>query len=135
MIYNTNKFIRCRFHFLNISLHGFQQRQRREFICSLLPQNNGNLPLPFFGGNYPIFLLDNIDQLLYMYINWFIWKIFFDEEILPLFIGNREGVIPIFDSRHAQVYKKSYCKITISSIHYDLSPSQVRPLEERNQFR
>ena len=28
--------------------------------CSTLPQNDGNLPLPFFGGNYPIFLLDNI---------------------------------------------------------------------------
>ena len=25
-----------------------------------LPQNNGNLPLPFFGGNYPIIILDNI---------------------------------------------------------------------------
>ena len=23
-------------------------------ICSPLPQNNGNLPLPFFDGNYPI---------------------------------------------------------------------------------
>ena len=27
----------------------------------LLPQNNGNLTLPFFGDNYPIFLLDIID--------------------------------------------------------------------------
>ena len=25
-----------------------------------LLQNNGNLPLPFFGGNYPIVLLDKI---------------------------------------------------------------------------
>ena len=25
-----------------------------------LPQNNGNLLLPSFGGNYPIILLDNI---------------------------------------------------------------------------
>ena len=25
-----------------------------------LPQNNGNLPLSFFGGNNPIVLLDNI---------------------------------------------------------------------------
>ena len=28
--------------------------------CSPLPQNNGNLPLPFCGGNYPIVLLYNI---------------------------------------------------------------------------
>ena len=28
--------------------------------CSKLPQNNGNLPLPFFGGNYPIVILNNI---------------------------------------------------------------------------
>ena len=27
---------------------------------SPLPQNNGNLTLPFFGGNYLVFLLDNI---------------------------------------------------------------------------
>ena len=27
---------------------------------STLPQNNGNLHLPFFGGKYPIVLLDNI---------------------------------------------------------------------------
>ena len=27
---------------------------------SPLPQNNGNLPLPFFGGNYPIFILDSV---------------------------------------------------------------------------
>ena len=27
---------------------------------SPLPKNNGNLPLPFFGGNYSIVLLDNI---------------------------------------------------------------------------
>ena len=27
---------------------------------SPLPQNNFHLPLPFFGGNYPNFLLDNI---------------------------------------------------------------------------
>ena len=27
---------------------------------SPLPQNNGNLPLPFFGGHYAIFLLDDI---------------------------------------------------------------------------
>ena len=26
-----------------------------EITRSTLPQNNGNLPLPFFGGNYPIF--------------------------------------------------------------------------------
>ena len=28
--------------------------------CSPLPQNNGNLPLPFFGGNDPIVHLENI---------------------------------------------------------------------------
>ena len=27
---------------------------------SPLPQNYGNLPLPSFGGNYPIALLDNV---------------------------------------------------------------------------
>ena len=27
------------------------------FTRSPLPQNNGNLPLPFFGGNYSIFFL------------------------------------------------------------------------------
>ena len=27
--------------------------------CSPLPLNNGNLPLPFFGGNYPIVLLND----------------------------------------------------------------------------
>ena len=30
------------------------------FTRSPLPRNSGNLPLPFFGGNYPIVLLDNI---------------------------------------------------------------------------
>ena len=30
------------------------------FTRSPLSQNNGNLPLPFFGGNYPNVLLDNI---------------------------------------------------------------------------
>ena len=30
------------------------------FTHSLLPQNNGNLPLSFIGGDYPIVLLDNI---------------------------------------------------------------------------
>ena len=27
---------------------------------STLPRNNGNLPLPFFCGNYSIFLLNNV---------------------------------------------------------------------------
>ena len=45
--------------------------------CSPLPKNNGNLPLPFFGGKYPIVLLDNIYQSSYMYIKWFTWIIFF----------------------------------------------------------
>ena len=30
--------------------------------CSLLPQNNGNSPLPFLGGNFPMFILDNINN-------------------------------------------------------------------------
>ena len=30
--------------------------------CSPLPINNDNSTLPFFGGNYSIFLLDNIHQ-------------------------------------------------------------------------
>ena len=30
------------------------------FTRSPLPQDIGNLPLPFFGGNYPIVLLNNI---------------------------------------------------------------------------
>ena len=44
---------------------------------SPLTQNNSNLPLPLFCGNNPIFLLDNIDEWLYMYINWFTLIIFF----------------------------------------------------------
>ena len=48
---------------------------------SLLSQNNGNLPLPFFGGNDLICLLNNIYQLLYVYINWFSWIIFFCDRI------------------------------------------------------
>ena len=31
-----------------------------EITRSTLPQINGNLPLPFFGGKYPIVLLNNI---------------------------------------------------------------------------
>ena len=42
----------------------------------LLPRNNDKLPLPFFGGNYTIFPLDNVCSWLYMYINWFIWILF-----------------------------------------------------------
>ena len=38
------------------------------FNRSTLPRNNDNLTLPFFGGNYPIVLQDNIYYLLYMYI-------------------------------------------------------------------
>ena len=49
--------------------------------CSPLPKNNGNLPLPFFGGKYPIVLLDNIYQSSYMYIKWFTWIIFFYDHI------------------------------------------------------
>ena len=36
---------------------------------SPLPQNNGNLPLTLFGGNFPIVPLDHIYEFLYMYIN------------------------------------------------------------------
>ena len=39
--------------------------------CSILPQNNGYLPLLFFIGNKLIVPMDNIDSLFYMYINWF----------------------------------------------------------------
>ena len=45
--------------------------------CYPLPQSNGNLPLPFFGGNYPFLILNNIDELFYMYNNCFTWVIFF----------------------------------------------------------
>ena len=37
---------------------------------SPLTKNNVHLPLPFFGGNLPIVLPDNIYQWLYMDINW-----------------------------------------------------------------
>ena len=43
---------------------------------SPLSQNHCNFTLPFFGGSYPIVLLDNTYQLFYMYINWFDWIIF-----------------------------------------------------------
>ena len=46
-------------------------------IHSPLPQNIGNLNLPFFGGNDPIVLLENIYYWLYMNINWFTWTTFF----------------------------------------------------------
>ena len=48
---------------------------------SPLPRNNGNLSLPFFGGNYPIILLDNMYEWLYIYINWFTRIIFFHSRI------------------------------------------------------
>ena len=47
-----------------------------EITRSTLPQNIGNLPLPFFGGNYPIVLLNNMYSCLGMYIDWFTWIIF-----------------------------------------------------------
>ena len=43
---------------------------------STLTRNNVNLPLPFFGGNYLIVLLNTIYSLMYMYINWSAWIIF-----------------------------------------------------------
>ena len=48
---------------------------------SLLPQNNGNLTLPFFGDNYPMFLLNSIYQLLYMCIFWFSCILFIHDRI------------------------------------------------------
>ena len=50
-------------------------RPWKGIACSPLPQNNGNLPLPFFGGEYPIILLDNMYSWSYLYIdiNWFNW--------------------------------------------------------------
>ena len=47
-----------------------------EITRTTSPQINGNFPLPFFYGDYPIILLDNIYLLLYMYISWFTWIIF-----------------------------------------------------------
>ena len=55
--------------------------------CYPLPQNNCDLPLPFFGGNFPIVLLDNIINyntcilpgspvyyyLIIIYVVWKIW--------------------------------------------------------------
>ena len=38
-------------------------------------------PYPFFGGNYPIVLLNNIYSWLYMYIKWFTWIIFINDFI------------------------------------------------------
>ena len=58
---------------------------------STLPQNNGNLPLPFFGGNFPIVLLDNIYELLYIYINLFTWIIFFITVYVIQKIGGNEN--------------------------------------------
>ena len=48
---------------------------------SPLPQNIDNLPWPFFGGTYPIFLRYKICYLSYMYIKWFTRIIFFDDHI------------------------------------------------------
>ena len=58
---------------------------------STLPRNNGNLPLPFFCGNYPIVLLNNIYSRLYMYINWFTWIIFIHDCICYTKIGGNEN--------------------------------------------
>ena len=62
-----------------------------EITRSPLPQNIGNLPLPFFRGNYPIVLQYNIYSLLYMYINWFTWKIFFHDHIFYTKIGSNKN--------------------------------------------
>ena len=55
--------------------------------CSMLPLNNGNFPLPFFGGNYPIFLLHNIFQGLYISMDWFTWIIFIHDCICNKKLG------------------------------------------------
>ena len=60
----------------NILLVALELRAYLVITRSTVPQNNGNLPLPFFGGNYPTVLLNNIYSLLYMYINWFTIIIF-----------------------------------------------------------
>ena len=52
-----------------------------EITCSTLPRNIGNLPLPFFYGNFPIVLLDNICSWLYMFNNWF-YRIIFIHDCL-----------------------------------------------------
>ena len=61
------------------------------FTRSPLPQNNGNLPLPFFGGNCPIVLLNNIYQLSYMYINWFTRIIYINDHICYILNGGNEN--------------------------------------------
>ena len=58
---------------------------------STLPRNNGNLPLPFFGGNYPIVLLNNIYLWLHMYINCFTRIIFFMIVYVIQEIGGNEN--------------------------------------------
>ena len=68
---------RCNQHFAQSTQDYNNQRPYMEITRSPLPQNNSNLPLPFFCCNYPIFLLDNIYWWLYMYINWFTLIIFF----------------------------------------------------------
>ena len=50
-------------------------------IGSPLPQNNGNLPLPFFGGIFPVVLLHIYYKLLHMYVKWFTWMIFYHDRI------------------------------------------------------
>ena len=48
---------------VDLSFLWFDTLVSRPYIgitCYPLPQNNDNLPLPFFGGNYPIFIIDNI---------------------------------------------------------------------------
>ena len=51
---------RCNQHFAQSTQDYNNQRPYMEITRSPLPQNNSNLPLPFFCCNYPIFLLDNI---------------------------------------------------------------------------
>ena len=69
---------------------------------STLPQNNCNISLPFFGGNYQILLLNNIYSLLYMYINWFAWIIFiYDCICYTTYWGQQE--LSRFSQRHGKL--------------------------------
>ena len=55
-----------------------------------LPRKNFNLPLPFFIGDWPILLLQNIHWSFYMYINWFTFIIFINDRIFYTKTGGNE---------------------------------------------
>ena len=62
-----------------------------------LPQNTGNLPLPFFGGNYPVVLLNNIHSWLYICINWFTWILFINDFYVIQEIGGNDNYLDSLD--------------------------------------